>query len=409
MNHFYFRILLTIIVAIIALGIYFTRRIQMPVPLLRQINSIIQNRLISSNSGIETKTIPSTKPTPKPKPPLSQNEKVVLFYTKYFRETRWPEAGINKNTLKFQDTETEKPCEYKCRLTYDKNELHTSDAVIFHGRDLPGNLAELSRNRRNFEQRWVYYTMESPYNSGDIPNDIFNWTMTHQSDSDIHFPYFQYRALSPDEVSKVKVNTNHAHGKTNLVTWSVSNCDSKGLRDKITEKMTLFLPIVINGRCASLFPNRKNVPPCGRYEHPNCKKLYHSTKFYLSFENSLCPGYITEKYYDNPLGVMLPIVYGPKEYYDELAIPGSYINLYDFPSIQSLANYIKYLDKNDTAYNEYFKWQHKYKITRRNAMCKFCEKLHDVTLPPKTYNDLRAFYSMERCDKNLKRVKQYLK
>ena len=50
----------------------------------------------------------------------------------------------------------------------------------------------------------------------------------------------------------------------------------------------------------------------------------------------------------------MPVVYGLADY-DVIAPPHSYINALDFPNVKNLAEYLKYLDNNDTAYNEYFR------------------------------------------------------
>ena len=49
--------------------------------------------------------------------------------------------------------------------------------------------------------------------------------------------------------------------------------------------------------------------------------------------------------------------------YSKLAIPGSYINIMDFSTVTQLAEYLQYLDKNDTAFNEFFKWRLNYKVS----------------------------------------------
>ncbi len=60
---------------------------------------------------------------------------------------------------------------------------------------------------------------------------------------------------------------------------------------------------------------------------------------------------------------MVPIVLGAyKEDYLDVAPPNSYINVDDFKSIEELADYLKYLDKNDTAYAAYFAWKEHGKI-----------------------------------------------
>lgn len=55
---------------------------------------------------------------------------------------------------------------------------------------------------------------------------------------------------------------------------------------------------------------------------------------------------------------MVPIVYGMKlENYIELAPPNSFIHIDQFASIADLTKYLIYLDKNDTAYANYFAWK----------------------------------------------------
>ena len=43
---------------------------------------------------------------------------------------------------------------------------------------------------------------------------------------------------------------------------------------------------------------------------------------------------------------------------------GSFIYAAGFDSVKNLADYLNYLDNNDTAYNQYFKWKTKYKVVK---------------------------------------------
>jgi hypothetical protein len=52
-------------------------------------------------------------------------------------------------------------------------------------------------------------------------------------------------------------------------------------------------------------------------------------KFYLSFENSICRDYITEKFYQPLLNSMVPVVYGGADYE---ASPDSFIDVRNFPT-----------------------------------------------------------------------------
>ena len=89
--------------------------------------------------------------------------------------------------------------------------------------------------------------------------------------------------------------------------------------------------------------------------------------------------------------------------YTKLAVPGSYINVMNFKTVKQLAEYLQYLDQNSTAYNEYFKWRLKYKVTAPGLSMSICDicRGFDPESPPKTkvYNDLTAFWIKEgRCN-----------
>ena len=84
-----------------------------------------------------------------------------------------------------------------------------------------------------------------------------------------------------------------------------------------------------------------------------------SYKFYLSFENShYCKDYVTEKFWVNSLSYgRVPVIWGPsKADITRIAPTNSFIYAEDFLPASKLASYLLYLDKNDTAYREYFKW-----------------------------------------------------
>ncbi|VDN19886.1 unnamed protein product, partial [Dibothriocephalus latus] len=60
---------------------------------------------------------------------------------------------------------------------------------------------------------------------------------------------------------------------------------------------------------------------------------------------------------------IVPIVYGPpKEEYEVLTPPNSFIHVDDFATVKELVGYLEYLDQNDTAYATYFAWKEYGKI-----------------------------------------------
>ncbi|VDN16201.1 unnamed protein product [Dibothriocephalus latus] len=75
---------------------------------------------------------------------------------------------------------------------------------------------------------------------------------------------------------------------------------------------------------------------------------------------------------------MIPVVLGAsREDYCAIAPPNSFIHVDDFSSPADLAEYLHWLDRNDTAYASYFAWKAYGKISfnRRNE-CRLCGLLH---------------------------------
>ena len=110
------------------------------------------------------------------------------------------------------------------------------------------------------------------------------------------------------------------------------------------------------------------------------KKLLRSYYFYLSFENTRCKDYISEKFY-NVLATAsaIPIVFGPsKSEYEAVAPPYSFIHVNDFKNPEDLADYMNYLIDNTTAYMEYFWWTSYYTVKRTELICSFCEKMYNL-------------------------------
>ena len=128
---------------------------------------------------------------------------------------------------------------------------------------------------------------------------------------------------------------------------------------------------------ASLSPGRCqgwNALNCPRSNDRHCDSLLRDDyRFYLSFENSNCRDYITEKFFHNALqsvalshinsqyfsrrNRVVPIVMGaPKSDVTRVAPPHSFIHIDDFASPRELGAYLKYLSINTTAYKEYFAW-----------------------------------------------------
>ncbi len=151
---------------------------------------------------------------------------------------------------------------------------------------------------------------------------------------------------------------------TVYIAWFVSNCDSHSGREEYVLKLRSQpgIHVDIYGDCSSVF-NSHIVPLQCRKGTPNCmEKTLANYRFYLSFENSKCDTYITEKYWMQGLnGKAVPIVMGAKkEEYQRISIPNSYIHVDNYPTIEQLANELHRLNKNDSEYTKYLQWTQLY-------------------------------------------------
>jgi hypothetical protein len=101
---------------------------------------------------------------------------------------------------------------------------------------------------------------------------------------------------------------------------------------------------------------------------------------------------VTEKLFKVLTLDIIPVVFGSANY-SKIAPQKSYINAQEFKSPKQLAEYLLYLDKNSTAYAEYFEWKSYLKVNRfYTFFCQLCIALNDETLPVQTYPDLEKWW-----------------
>ena len=216
------------------------------------------------------------------------------------------------------------------------------DAVIFHIHEMEvTKLPEEVNCTRSRYQRFIMLTQESPLSMTTFNRTLFanyfNWTMSYRLDSDIHLLYGRVtaKATAPRNSSQVQRliqstrswNRNYAANKTKTVAWMVSHCPTYSLRENYVNELRKHIQVDVYGKCGNL--------TCARnathwLSDPQCYDLLASQyKFYLSFENSLCTDYVTEKFFEILAHDMVPIVYGAANY-SALAPPHSFIHALAF-------------------------------------------------------------------------------
>lgn len=318
--------------------------------------------------------------------PRSRKKILLLVYNNFFGTKEW--LGVD-STCSIPRTRT-KPCvKDMIEVTHDKQRFCESDFVLVHAAsDLP-SLEELKRRRQQKppSQLWIFHSSESPRSPYVLHvrhfGDMFDLTFSYRVESDFWMPYGSYEQMPFVNIPP----RDYSAGKDKLVVWMVSNCGPQP-RKTFVHELQKYIAVDVFGSCSGEFGEPRICP-----RNELCTSIIKRYKFYLSFENALCKDYLTEKYWDH-LGEenVIPVVMGGANY-TKLAIPGSYINVFDFNTVKDLADYLHFLDKNNIAYNEYFKWRQKYRKISLVKFCSICEVLSSET--PKGHRNLVEFWETQ--------------
>ncbi|XP_067670446.1 glycoprotein 3-alpha-L-fucosyltransferase A-like [Haliotis asinina] len=280
-----------------------------------------------------------------------------------------------------------------CKMSINETLISSADAVVVYSVNLPAS----KHPNNNMNQVWIMSGWESPvhYHSNTIFrsdwNGRFNWTLTYRLDSDIPFPY--NRILYTGGTVNI---SDVLRRKSRSIAWFVSNCDTPSKREVYVKELQKYIGVDIYGACR----NSKSFD-CPKERFVHCLGLLNTTyRFYLSFENSLCKDYITEKFYNTFMTSAIPIVRGGADY-ARLLPEGTFINTASFDSPKSLAKYIKYLERNETAMGYFLAKKHKYEYidtyrTEFDWKCQLCAKLHG-NIARKYYADMKQWLNTGTC------------
>jgi len=289
-------------------------------------------------------------------------------------------------------------CPVTCEVMQD--DLNAADVVVWNARWMGPNVMPPSLSSKPAHQKWVFnFDAEAPiYAGGRVEEQAvdalapgIDWTFTFKSDSDFFKPYWILGAggaLSPREVQA----HDWAQNKSQLLLWFVSNCD--GRRKEVFDSLAHALPtdrVKVYGRCGE--PH-----PCGASIFNNKECLHEVArpfKFYASFENTRCDGYITEKLWTAFLYDMVPVVWGGlgRADYEKLIPKDSFIHVDDFNDTAALAKFLQELDKDDARYNKYFAWKASYHVASGLELFErsYCELCMEASKPSSQQRPSKKF------------------
>ena len=271
-----------------------------------------------------------------------------------------------------------------CLFTHSRTEFDNplTEAFMFYGTDIPWTDLPVPRNPRHY---WGVIHEESPKNNWVLaqPDGIrlFNITSTFSRYS--HYSVVLQFLEKLEDLTRAPVfsiaEKNSKRSSLAPVMYLHSDCDPPSDRDSYMRELMKYIAVDSYGKCI----HNKDLPehlinPL-TFNTDDLHNIQAQYKFTISFENAICHDYITEKFW-RPLTIgSVPVVRGSPTIKD-WAPQNSIIVAEEFSSPQQLAEYLLFLDRNDTEYEKFLKF--------KSEGIKNKRLLHAVESRPYSVNEL---------------------
>ena len=264
----------------------------------------------------------------------------VLFYNSFFGQQ--------------PDLSHVKP-ELRTNFCFERDEILTADAVVFHVPDLAVGrppIPDFLALKKKAGQIWIAWSMESSVNYPVMNARAFrkriDLTMNFRRDADIWAPYVPWRSEWEQAIAAPIPQKN----ATSPLVRFQSAPDNKSNRYEFAERLSKYIQLDSYGK---VLKNREfPSPDKGRITKLEILSNY---KFCLSLENAIEDDYVTEKFFDPLIGGTVPVYRGARNVAEFAPDPTCYIDASAFRDERELADYLVYLDHDDAAYAKYFAWR----------------------------------------------------
>ncbi|XP_071807583.1 4-galactosyl-N-acetylglucosaminide 3-alpha-L-fucosyltransferase FUT6-like isoform X2 [Asterias amurensis] len=380
---------------------------------------VYHNNLTHSNRSMNITEMKTLVPT-EPKPNITNNkpaDRVVKIYIYSSSPDVWlsnggPNGELKENWIQFKrgpqvrhTLKCNSSLTLELSLGVDTKKFKENDVVLFNNVEdglLPKRMKSLlgvSSTQGENDQVWIFKALESASYMRWIQPAVrslpVHAILGYPSTADIQEVYGRWvpgkPAPNPDKPLLETIRN-----KTGApVVWMAKNCiNTFWPRLDFVHDLMKHIGVDTYGKCGKY--------TCQPRRSEKCLRLLERYKFYLSLENSECPDYITEKFWNVLRHGMVPVVYGPtKESYLKVAPPNSFIHIGDFNSTEELAKYLKHLDQNPKEYLKYLEWQKKGSIAHAGEnpfpFCEFPEVMRRVKLGLNKKKPMSEFPMFDHC------------
>ena len=148
-------------------------------------------------------------------------------------------------------------------------------------------------------------------------------------------------------VTKLMKNYRRRRGAT----WISDSCNTTSK----AEQLAINFAKNSNGSFATnLFGRCVNKTAKIRAGQTFLETMRDKKRFYLAFEEEICDDYITSNFFEALKLGYIPVVLGGMDIgYDEVALPGTYVDALDYKKAGDLVNYLLYLTKHNLEFFQY--------------------------------------------------------
>ncbi len=275
-------------------------------------------------------------------------------------------------------------------FTMDKDRFEAATAVVFHVPELP----KMQTHTKRPGQIWVAWAMECerhyPWMMDPDYRNRFDLSMTYRLDADVPVTY-----LPGPEICTSFTRSPGSKIPGHLAALFLSGAVERSGRTRYAGRLMQVLGIHSYGR---LLRNRTVANDRGRETKRTVLSDY---KFTLCFENALAEDYVTEKFFDPLVAGSVPVYLGAPNI--EAFAPGDrcFIDIRHFDNPEALADHLKALDRDDTAYEAFHAWRRKplrksfvrrVAIQQESAWVRLCRKIRELQRDRLFCDDLNEGY-----------------
>lgn len=262
-------------------------------------------------------------------------------------------------------------------VTTDRRFLQEADVVIFH---IPYLLYELENDIIKPEKQvWVGWYMEAEKNYPELKNpeitELFDIWMSYRVDANLVYLFYKY--------SYIHLFTRKSFKETplNKTLLILSNLNYEKSQREYLEKLT---------ECIDPDSYYDDLSPIGQVDLSRYLKKLHSCenyKFVIAFENAADTDYVTDVFYDPLLAGSVPIYLGAPNIEDFAPGDNCFVDVRQFESPESLADFIKRCYEDDQLYAKFFEWRNqplrqsflgKIKEQKEHPLVRLCQKVDEM-------------------------------